>query len=480
MKKEIISHALGEIDARYVAEAAEYAPPTARFARVRRAAAAAACLVLLAGIGFGAFAVAAEAGEYRAAVDFFEENGLSTEGLSRAELKAVYRDITTERFASEKTAEVLRRSVPGWEISQEEATPETLAALWEQNFLRERTDARGISYRREYSYTRDESLGFDTLEKSILTCRRGGETLWTAEFRDFYVEGCAAMSAGTAVWGFTPTWSSAQPVHAWLALVAEDGAVRWQRRLEHGFQRESVGAVLDDGDGTWAVLSRGDGKFLCLSRLDAEGNELHTRRNEVGNLGIWNAVRLGDGYLVQLGNTTSHDTALLLRLDRDGAAQERITYEAEDCAYHITGMASFGGAVYLSAYAVPIGTDEGGRHEIAGILDMIFAQGSLEPPPETVTAAVQQNYTAVLLVCDAAGGAPRTFYSVPGSLGGALEEDVAGGLVWEVERVDTVRFSPHTSAYSLYGSCRVFRYTFDAAGTLVSQQDSGETSMYAR
>ena len=49
MKKEIISHALGEIDARYVAEAAEYAPPTARFARVRRAAAAAACLVLLAG-----------------------------------------------------------------------------------------------------------------------------------------------------------------------------------------------------------------------------------------------------------------------------------------------------------------------------------------------------------------------------------------------------------------------------------------------
>ena len=29
---------------------------------------------------------------------FFETNGLSTDGLSRSDVKAVYRDITTQRF----------------------------------------------------------------------------------------------------------------------------------------------------------------------------------------------------------------------------------------------------------------------------------------------------------------------------------------------------------------------------------------------
>ncbi|RAZ51439.1 hypothetical protein DK853_46530, partial [Klebsiella oxytoca] len=56
----------------------------------------AACLALtvsLAGVAF-----AAEAREYGAAVAFFDENGLSTEGLSRSDVKAVYRDITSQHF----------------------------------------------------------------------------------------------------------------------------------------------------------------------------------------------------------------------------------------------------------------------------------------------------------------------------------------------------------------------------------------------
>ena len=48
----------------------------------------AACLVLTAGLG--GCAIAAEAKEYNAAVDFFEKNGLSAEGLDREELKEVY------------------------------------------------------------------------------------------------------------------------------------------------------------------------------------------------------------------------------------------------------------------------------------------------------------------------------------------------------------------------------------------------------
>lgn len=46
-------------------------------------AAIAACLALVLSLGLGSYAYAAEAKEYNAAVQFFQDYGLSTEGLSR-------------------------------------------------------------------------------------------------------------------------------------------------------------------------------------------------------------------------------------------------------------------------------------------------------------------------------------------------------------------------------------------------------------
>ena len=117
----------------------------------RRWMALAACLALAASLAGVAFA--AEAREYGAAVAFFDENGLSTEGLSREDVKAVYRDITTQRFSYDKTAQVIERLVPGLEIDQREPTPEELAELWNSKDpaglpLRVRgEDGRGIGLR---------------------------------------------------------------------------------------------------------------------------------------------------------------------------------------------------------------------------------------------------------------------------------------------------------------------------------------------
>ena len=126
----------------------------------------AACLALtvrLVGVAF-----AAEAREYGAAVAFFDENGRSTEGLSRSDVKAVYRDITSQHFTYDKTAEVIERAVPGLEISQREPTPEELAALWDRNVWRSTRPETGISYRLDYAEKLDKTLGFDVLDKSIL------------------------------------------------------------------------------------------------------------------------------------------------------------------------------------------------------------------------------------------------------------------------------------------------------------------------
>jgi len=494
MKEEKVSQIISLIDKKYIDEATMFAFSENRMApgdnsapakrsgsRPRRfRLAAAACLALILAVGSAAFAFAAEAREYSTAAAFFEENGLSAEGLSRSEVKAVYRDITGNRFSYGKTADVIRQAVPGWEIQQDEATPEELAALWDKNVRMNSISEKGISCRIDWQYVHDQQKGFDVLDKSILECYQDGEMLWSAEFKDFYIEGYAFAEDATAIWGRNETWSPADTEYGWIALADSGGAVMWQRRLEHGFKHEYVASVLSDGDGTWAVISRGDMRYLCLSRYDAEGNELGFNKTEVGNLGVWNAAHLGDGYIVQLGNLTSRDTALLYKMDREGRVTDSFSYEADDCEYYIRDMAEFAGEIYLSAYSVPKQNDEGGRHEIANVLDYIFSKESWSISDEELTPLVRENYTAVLLVCDPEGGLPKTFYSVKGSLGGGLSVNASGQLEWNVESVVSTFFSPATSAFTIGGSCRVFRYTFDASGVLTGQTDTGESVPYWR
>jgi len=451
------------------------APVVRRKAPVfRKWGALAACIALI--VSLAGVAFAAEAEEYRAAVAFFEDNGLSTEGLSRSDVKAVYRDITTQHFTYGKTAQVLERSVPGLEIPQREPTPEELAVLWNRNLWQNAQPGDGISYHMDYQYKLNESLGFDVLDKSVLECYQDGVLLWTAEFPGLVVEGSVHTSAGTAVWCRNDTWSSEQPDYAYVARVDEGGNILWQKRLDHGFERESIAQVIDNGDGTWAVVSRGDLEYLCLSQYDTDGNELSFRKTQVGNSGIRNVIRLGDGYLVQL----SGEPPRLVKLHRDGDPLDAFTYEGEDCDYYITGMAEFGDRVYLSAYAVPVQTDEGGRHEIASILDYAFSQDKWEIPSEELTPVVRENYTAVLLLCDPEGGAPETFYSVKGSLGGELSVNEAGELVWNVESITSTFFSPATNSFTIGGTCQVFRYVFDSSGNLLRQEDTEETIPYRR
>ncbi len=493
IKKEKIPDVLGGIEERYVSEAAAYAeerereaPSAVRTAPARRKspklgrALAAACLALLL-IGSAAFAVAAESGEYRAAVTFFEENGLSAEGLSRAEVKAVYRDITAQRFTYEKTAEVLRRTVPGWEIRQDAPAPEELSSLWERNVEKTGLPGAGIRYERSYRYEPDAGTGLTVLQSSTLACFSDEGPLWTATFPGLYLDGSARLANATAAWGWEEVPAEGVS-RAWLARVGEDGTVLWQRRPDHGFSREYIAAVLESGDGTWAVVSRGDLKFLCLSSYDADGNELGFRKTEVGNLGIRNAARLGDGYLIQLWNETTGDTALLCKMDRDGALTDRFSYETDTCYYYIADMTEYEGRVYLSAYAVPKEEDEGGRHEIAKVLDRLFAEeGEMRDiTDEELTPLVRENYTAILLLCDPEGGEPQTFYSVAGSLGGRLTVTGAGELEWDVNAVASAHFSPQTSMYSIDCTCKVYRYAFGADGALVRQTDTGETVSHAR
>jgi len=129
MKKEKVSAIINQIGDRHIEEAAVFAlekdrrtkedllSVKAHGEKTRRFkwSIAAASLALLVVFGSATFAAALEIREYNTAAAFFETNGLSADGLNRRDVKAVYRDITTNRFGYDKTAEVLRQAVPDWE-----------------------------------------------------------------------------------------------------------------------------------------------------------------------------------------------------------------------------------------------------------------------------------------------------------------------------------------------------------------------------
>lgn len=477
---ETLFQALGDVREDLVAESA--APPAARRRTwLRWSVAAAACVCLLAGLG----SLAAEAQAYQEAVAFFEENGLTPEGLSRSEIKAVYRDITTERFTYEKTAYVVANSaggaVDGFELYQNLGEPGSAADL---QAVFERIRARkqsGVHY--EICYfsepVGDPAEGL-TRERSEFAKYDGETCLWSVPLGFDYAADWTAVTDGFLLWGHNLTSSSSERTYARLCKIGPEGELLWKQTMFHGFDDEYIAAVLENDDGSYAVISRGDLHYLVLSQYDAAGRELSCCRSEVGNLGIWNAARLGEDYIVLLGNN-SLGQEQIVKLARDGTLSDAFSYGAADCDYHIQSMAEFGGKLYLSGYATPKAPEaeyHSRRDEIRTVLDVIFERGGWEIESAELVKLLRDSYTAVLLVCDPGAGTPETFYTVPGCMGAGLTAD--GRLQWDVERFTDAYFSPATSAFSIASSCQVTRYTFDADGMLQGRAQTGEETAYYR
>ena len=498
MKKELISDSLERIDDKYIAEAAGYAaakPFGARFgARTVRRIAAAACLVLVVTAGIAGFSIAAEAREYAAAVEFFEENGLSTEGLSREEIKEVYRDITTRSFTNGKTAEVIRKAVPGFDIEDEEPAPEDIAEMWDANVYNcyrryhdpayRSNGASGISYDVKCDVPTGEAPAYVS-SKCVVKCLRGGETLWVRDFYEYDVYAQVYTEYGTVIAGADYYWETGDyKSHAWLALINDEGDVVWEKRIDHtDMPSERIETLADNRDGTFAAFGYVNYGIMTVAQYDMQGNELSFNSREGAS--VRNAALFGDGYLIRVGDNSVH------KIDRQGNVEKSFSYASEDCVYVITDLIEFGGRVYLSAYAIPKQQDHdvfygyGSQREIADILDHLFSKrrGDDEMPEissEELTAMLREQYTALLLICDPEGGAPETFYSVRGSLGAALSVNDAGQLEWNAESIKSSFFSPATSSFSIGGTCRVYRYTFGTDGELIGRENTGDETIFTR
>ena len=424
-----------------------------------------------------AIGITVEAKEYSDAVEFFEEYNLPTDGLSRAEIKAVYRDITTETFSYSKTAEVLERRInqvllEGVELSGEIPAPSEIENLWNTLYQWQYLDEDGKSF----LTSPEETVGVQYFrDREEIKRYENGKEVWSVK-----------MPEGGFFAGFTPVSDGVVVMYSMgyresdrLIKVSDRGEILWNVGVDNGFSsNESLSAVIEDADGTYAVFGRGDVNYLCLSRYDKNGNQLSFVSTEMIGRTIRDAVRLSDGYLVLLANYHEGYCSELVRMDRAGNITDSFSYSSETEYYWLTDMIECNGRIYLSAYATPKIDDEGGRDEIAGILDKCFEEKL--GPADNITDLVRGNYTAVLLVCDTQDYNPKTFYSVKGALGGTLALGENGTLLWDTESLTDMIFSPATSSHSIAGKGVVYRYTFDADGKLKGYEPTGEVTTYRR
>ncbi len=448
----------------------------------------AACVAVAAGVG--GFAIAEEAKEYNSAVEFFEENGLSSEGLSRDDLKAVYRDITTNSFTNGKTAEVFRNSVAGTEILQSEPSPDELEFFWNNN-----VNANAYAYTKgtpvKYSIDYVGSKRGDDHEKVTVKCEKDGAVLWTADFPNFgtrwedddlYVERAQFISGKTAVIGSTCHYreitadsKSDGVTHSFLTLIDDNGNKLWTYSFDHGFDWEYVYRIVENGDDL-ICLGVGDNDSLLVTELDKNGNEINFNKAKIdGIIDVRNTVKLGNEYLAQIWTDSGER---LVKIDENGNVTENYFYESDDCDYSIVDMVEFEGKVYLSACSFPKG--KGGAFaygEYSTLSDVIIVNRNSYEPCD-ITEPVRQFYTAVLLVCDPNGGKPETFWSAKNAVGGDLDVS-EGKLIWNVNSIVNAEASP-LNCYFVMGNCKVYRYTFDTSGKLTNCEDTGKYMPFAR
>ncbi len=468
-------------------EAAAAAPKAKHSTWLKRCGTVAACFVLMLSIGLGTYAYAAEVKEYNTAVQFFEEYDLPTEGLTREEIKKIYRDITTESFSYSKTAQVIANSlssaqIEGFEILQGNPTPEDVQNLWRyKNYTGAFLDIpkesiEGIHYKERYEYTEytpDTPTRFDM---SYLEKYHGETLIWSAPISEFAVDGHVVVSDGVIAYGDTPAFSGLENSYAWMAKFDENGNLIWKKMMDHKFKYEYISTIFENADGSYDVISRaGHQHYVCLSKYSKEGQEFYFKKTEVDNNVIGNVVRLDAGYMVQLGSSQ------IVKMDAEGNITESSSYSSEDSHYHITNMIEFNGNVYLSAYAVPKPADGVvGVSEIANIMHYLRENNIQEISGEELTPIVRENYTALLFVCKPDTGTLQEFYSVKGSMGGELSLDDSGNLLWDVQSITTAFYSPMTSSFTIGGTCYVFQYTFNDSGILVGQEKTDMVTNYSK
>lgn len=426
--------------------------------------------------------------QYARATEFFDLNNLSADGLSRSEIKRVYRDITTESLSYDKSFEVLGQntrvvSLQGVDISITNFANNANLSGSDgfYPYQDEPIPSKGVYY--DMDHDADEN-GNHT--DAFLAKYLDGEQVWrTVISGNLYANGYLDAGDIVYVYGDVQEIIGGDPTLCVAAMASDSGDILWKKNLG---ERYSYPAAALTPEGDIALIScfrLTDTHRLAFCVLSRDGSIVKERVSEVpsGMINVGKAAATGDGYLVTAwyyGDWEKSDTRSrlrLMKLSAEGEPMQTLRYGDEGYTYEISDIREYDGRVFVSATARPAQSQlyrnlENEDYEIDS--DHPFGNTT-----EKWRDRARAEFSAVLFIFDPDSGSPEQFYTVGGTFSGLLGTDDSGNLTWNVERILTCGFSPATSAFSIYGSTRRYVYTFDSAEDLLTQERTDLIGGYA-
>lgn len=439
------------------------------------------CLALLLGALSGAM-MYAEAQEYQDAVTFFDEYGLSMEGLTRTEIKKVYRDITTGTFSYGKTAEILNTiSLEIFSVELESMDPETLRALWKMDIVQmlDQNRKTGIQYRFEYL---DDG-------KRVFRKYEDGAVIWEAgsEISDCYRH--FLLKDGILVYGSSDT-GTLQAV-----LLDDDGNIQWEYRGEETFSMPC--AALSEGTVHFIGEDhRESGKTtIRLLQFDRNGSLLSKKTNTVeGFVSIRTFSVAEDHYTIYAERTRqmgiyglSFEGELM-----DGELFDVNRIQLDGMEGHVMDLFYYNGQLYVSVNFLrlpfndfyekqfdPIYKEIWAAYDRSGYdpnydqWDLAMDSGVMGDDVRGRFAELYRNqYTASLLQLDDSGEI-QNVYTVDGAHCGELSVSEEGELLWQVNRIDSAK-----PAWPTISSCCAWLYVTEFAFGFQGGQLSSQTEVW--
>lgn len=511
MKGADVYLALQELDDALVEKYAQACPKQAF--PLRKLIAACLALVLLAG-GIG---VAVDAIGYKQAMDFFARNGLSTQGLSRQDVRAVYRDIITKSFTYEKTddviAEGIEKNVPGYEITADMDNPDDLRQLWEswERGELEKVVVDGVvnefdgdTYQKGIWYEKDGTTIFNEIEarselRETVVRKYQDDTLCWESTVPFVARLMKPVGEGTVVVGEKESFSylfsvpdslPKEDLSEHIAYLDKNGQLLWTKLLteEYDIGFDETDWAFDNGDKTFTICTRGarteNGETVRTVPMwwfNLNGEQLSYKELDIGQYFVSNVIQLR-GYFVLLLYYKGMAPKLVVA-DAEGEILTETQYQITDQIQYIQDVAAVGDYLYISTYTMLAdeGTNTFGEQNTAlsQEKDLLWKESDTLSEKEMIER-IRKHYTAAVLRCDIKTGEVQAFYSVPGVIADKLEISDEGNLVWHLQSLTQAEFleRPDQDTCVIWGTSVIHRYIFDENGTLVRKENTGELASY--
>ena len=465
------------------------ASPYKRPHTVRRLVLIAACIALVACVLVGCYV--AEKVEYDNAVKFFDLNDLDTDGMSRGDIKRVYRDINTERFAYDDSCQMLcgesvSENVGGVDISITNNMSNTLnnGEIGSLNL--------GIAPFVGYGDIPDGTQYFigDEFEKNA-----GGETVWRTKLPHYYYDRYYLADGKALIWGEFIYDDVHDYMHTSVALIDDaDGRIIWEKTLDSKYRFDEYAEAAMTGDGRIAVLTVAtddrfsDSKVRVFRELDISGEVVaeHEQQDD-GIVFIHRVIPLSDGWLAEIsydeeadlvsdsGKEISIVTNRFVKLGFDGRTASE--WKLGDYSYdEIADIKEYGGKIYLSVQT------RAEDSPLSGVVDYNNIPKDMDSLSDSFTDelrdAARKKFSSVLYVFDPKTEKPEQFYSIGGTMAGKLCTNDDGELLWQVGRIVKCGWAPWANSFQYYGITRRYDYTFTEDKTVLKEERTDQFNSF--